>query len=106
MLYETIGEYIKEKRTALHMTLDRLSNKSYAHVQTIINIESGKQIPKLETIEFILDVLGYKLIIVKKDLNIDSKERYTLSEMYEPVKKMIDEERDRVFAEIAEALYK
>lgn len=106
MLYESIGEYIKHKRKELGMSLRNISKKAFTSHQTVLNIESGLHIPKLETVEYILDVLGYKLIIVKKDLKIDSEEKYTLSEMYEPVQKLIQEERDRIFIEIAEAFYK
>lgn len=51
-----------------------LSNKCKISMQTIFNWTIDKQYPRINMLCYFLDELGYKLIIAKKDKDINSED--------------------------------
>ncbi|MFC0181124.1 helix-turn-helix domain-containing protein [Pseudarcicella hirudinis] len=59
-----IGKVIREKRNALSLRQEELSERSDVAIKTIHSIELGKGNPSLKTIAKILDVLELDIIII------------------------------------------
>lgn len=48
-----------------------ISRKSKVSVQTLFNWTIGKQCPRIDMLHYFLNELGYKLIVVEKDDNLE-----------------------------------
>ncbi|CAM3339119.1 MULTISPECIES: helix-turn-helix transcriptional regulator [Aquirufa] len=58
------GEIIREKRSALRLNQDELSEKSGVAIKTIHSIELGKGNPAIKTILRLFDILELDLIVI------------------------------------------
>lgn len=63
-----IGTIIKQRRTALNITQEDLSDMSGVGLRTIIKIERGNANPSLEILQRIADVLGMEVTLQIKTL--------------------------------------
>lgn len=64
---KTIGEWIKHERMRQGMRQKELSEASYLTPQCLSMIEKGRRKPSQQTLETLLNALGYRIAIVKKD---------------------------------------
>lgn len=69
MHFDKIILLIKERRAALKVTQEMLSDLSGVGLRTLKQIESGKGNPTLTTINRIADILGMELSLQLKNLN-------------------------------------
>lgn len=63
------AEIIKTLRKEVGMTQKRLSEKAGYNVNTIKHIETGRRIGNWETINNMIEALGYEVRIVKNGCN-------------------------------------
>ncbi len=69
MELEIFGKIIREKRNALRLRQEELSEKSGVAIKTIHSIELGKGNPALKTILRIFDILELDFIVVSSKQN-------------------------------------
>jgi transcriptional regulator with XRE-family HTH domain len=69
MHFDKIVLLIKERRAALKVTQEMLSDLSGVGLRTLKQIESGKGNPTLTTLNRIADILGMELSLQLKNLN-------------------------------------
>lgn len=60
------GKIIREKRNALGLKQDELSEKSGVAIKTIHSIELGKGNPAIKTVMRLFETLGLDFIVVAK----------------------------------------
>lgn len=70
MLVEAIGNRIKVRRKELGITQSTLSELSDVSVNTLYQLERGKNNPSLKVIENILEVLGLEIAIKPKSIEL------------------------------------
>ncbi len=63
------GKIIREKRNALHLRQEQLSEKSGVAIKTIHSIELGKGNPAVKTIMRLFETLGLDFIVVASKTN-------------------------------------
>jgi predicted transcriptional regulator len=61
-----ISNLIKKRRKILHITQEQLSDISNIGLRTIKGIETGKINPTLNTLNSILDCMGFEMFITLK----------------------------------------
>lgn len=69
MLVEMVGNKIKTRRKELGITQSTLSELSDVSVNTLYQLERGKNNPSLKVIDSILEVLGLVIIIEPKSID-------------------------------------
>ncbi len=69
MELQIFGKIIREKRNALRLRQEELSEKSGVAIKTIHSIELGKGNPALKTILLIFDILELDFIVVSSKQN-------------------------------------
>jgi transcriptional regulator with XRE-family HTH domain len=69
MELQIFGKIIREKRNALRLRQEELSEKSGVAIKTIHSIELGKGNPALKTILRIFDILELDFIVVSSKQN-------------------------------------
>lgn len=55
-------------RHSKHLTQKQLAALSGVHQNTILNFETSQRSPSVETLSYLLDAMGYELIIRRKSL--------------------------------------
>lgn len=63
----TLGQNIKFYRKLKNMTQTDIANKIYMTQQNIAQIENGKVMPPLDTIEHLADTLGISILDLMND---------------------------------------
>lgn len=63
------NKWLKETRTEAGLTQEQVAKKSYFSIMTIQNLEAGRRIGNIETMNRIMDALGYEIKVVRKDGN-------------------------------------
>ena len=58
--------YIKQERMAQHLTMNEVSLKSGVSQKHISNIENGKVVPTMETLEKLARALGFEIALEVK----------------------------------------
>lgn len=67
MLFEQLGNNIKERRNTLGITQKHLAELAEVSVNSIVKIENGQMNPSIKMVERIAEILGMELILqVKK----------------------------------------
>ena len=66
-----IGSAIKERRKALGVNQQTLSELSGVAINTLVSIERGEGNPQLQTLLTVLDTLGLQIDINLKQLNYE-----------------------------------
>lgn len=61
-----IGKEIKQIRVNKNMTQEKLHNASGVAKATIVSVERGNHVANFDTAQYLLEAMGYELIIVKK----------------------------------------
>lgn len=69
-----IIEQIKDRRKALHVTQEMLSELSGVGLRTLKSFESGKGNPTLDTLIRLCDVLGMELTLNVKTMNHENSQ--------------------------------
>lgn len=64
---KTFGQFVKDERTLLKISRERLALDCGVNVETIANLENGRGSPHLGTILAIIETLGYRLLIDRAD---------------------------------------
>lgn len=67
----TIGEQVRNARESKHMTIARLEELTGVTVHTIGRFERGIISSRIDTIELVLDALGYHLEVVPNGIEPD-----------------------------------
>ena len=66
-----IGKVIKDRRKALGVNQQTLSELSGVAINTLVSIERGEGNPQLQTLLTVLDTLGLQIYINLKQLNYE-----------------------------------
>lgn len=67
-MHMAIGLIIRQRRTALNITQENLSDMSGVSLRTIVKIERGTANPSLDVLQRIADVLGMEVTLQIKTL--------------------------------------
>lgn len=60
----TLGEKLRRLRKAQGLTQGELAEKVGVDIKTIVRYETGKNSPKVETLELITKELGAKIVVI------------------------------------------
>lgn len=60
----TLGEKLRRLRKAKGLTQGELAEKVGVDIKTIVRYETGKNSPKVETLELITKELGAKIVVI------------------------------------------